>query len=229
MTALRRYRSGLMSGSGGLVAATVLIPAAVLAGAAGTPAATADPCPDIEVIFARGTGGSGLGHVGGVFVDAVRSKVSDRSVEAYSVNYPASFDFDRSAPLGASDAAARVQWMADHCPATRLVLSGISQGAGVIDLITANPGSTGRFTATPMPAQLADHVAAVAVFGNPVRKMADGRSLNEMSGLYGSKTIDLCASDDIFCSDGLDLAAHFSYVENGMVEQAADFVASRLQ
>ena len=211
----------------GILGTAALAPAAALA--AGTASAAADPCPDVEVIFARGTGGSGLGHVGTVFVDALRSRIGSRSLESYSVNDPASFDFQQSAPLGAADAAARVQWMADNCPNTKLVLSGISQGAGVISLITANPGTYGKYTSTPMPAQVADHVAAVAVFGNPLRNMAGGGPLNEISSTYGARTIDLCAPDDLFCSSGMNLGAHFAYAENGMTDQAADFVAGRVQ
>ncbi len=50
-----------------------------------------------------------------------------------------------------------------------------------------------------------------------------------MSSLYGGKTIDLCAPDDMYCAPGGNsFLAHLSYVQNGMVEQAADFVAGRL-
>ncbi|MFN8070255.1 MAG: cutinase family protein [Mycobacterium sp.] len=206
---------------------------AVLATAAinspATPAAAAEPCPDVEVIFARGTGGAGLGDVGQAFVDAVRSKAAGRSVDVYSVNYPASFDFSSSVPVGAADAAARVQWMTDNCPTTKLVLSGISQGAGVIDLITMDQRPLGDWTPTPMAPQLANHVAAVAVFGNPAGTIPGGGSLTAMSSLYGGKTIDLCAPDDMYCAPGGNsFLAHLAYVQNGMVEQAADFVASRL-
>lgn len=202
---------------------TTLAPVAV-------PTASAEPCPDIEVIWARGTAAEpGLGKAGGAFVDALRGKVGGRSVEGYGVNYPAGFDFTSSAPLGAADAIARTQLIADTCPATKIVLGGLSQGAGVMSMITANAGPIGKYTATPMPPQLADHVAAVAVFGNPVRKMApNGGPLNEISALFGPKTIDLCATGDIFCSKGLNIAAHFSYEENGMIDQGAQFAADRV-
>jgi len=213
----------------GFLAVVWAAPAAVLIGV-GTPAAAADPCPDIEVIFARGTGADpGLGFVGDAFVDALRSRVGGRSVAAYAVNYPAGWDFDTSAPQGAADTTARVQWMADNCPATKLVLGGMSQGAGVIDLVTVDPRPLGHFTPTPLPAPLADHVAAVAVFGNPLRNVGGGGPLPALSGTYGPRTIDMCALDDLFCSRGLSLPAHFAYVKNGMVDQAADFVAGKLQ
>lgn len=210
----------------GLVTAALVPLTAVLA----PHPAAADPCPDIEVIFARGTGGVGLGEVGQAFVDAVRSKVGDRSVQVYSVNYPASFDFAASVPVGAADAAARVQSMAAACPNTKLVLSGISQGAGVIDLITMDPHPLGEFSPTPMPAQVAEHVAAVAVFGNPAGTLPGGGSLTAMSSTYGSRTIDLCAPDDLYCfPGGQSFLAHLAYVQNGMVAQAADFVAGHLR
>ena len=91
----------------GAFGAAVLAPAALLMTAAGMPSAAADPCPDIEVIFARGTGADpGLGFVGDALVNSLRSKVGGRSVEAYAVNYPAGYDFDSSAPAGAADAPA---------------------------------------------------------------------------------------------------------------------------
>lgn len=211
----------------GVLGAAVCIPAGA---AVATPTASADACPDVEVIFARGTGApAGLGWLGDAFVERLRAEVDDRSVAAYAVNYPASFDFDTSAPAGAADAAARVQYMADNCPDTKLVLGGNSQGAGVIDLITVDPGPLGRFTPTPMPAHLAGQVAAVAVFGNPLRDIRGGGPLPELSGLYGAKTIDLCGLNDPFCSDGFNFVAHFSYIENGMVDQAVDFVAARVR
>ena len=77
-------------------------------------------------------------HVGGAFVDALRGKVGGRSVGAYAVNYPASFDFLAAAD-GANDASAHIQYMVDNCPNTRLVLGGYSQGAAVIDVISAVP------------------------------------------------------------------------------------------
>lgn len=214
----------------GLLGAAALALFPMLIGGPALPSAAAEPCPDVEVIWARGTAAEpGLGKAGNAFVDALRAKLEGRSVAGYGVNYPASFDFASSAPAGAGDATARVQWDSVNCPATKLVLGGLSQGAGVISLITANAGPLGKYTATPMTPELADHVAAVAVFGNPVRKFQPGGGpLNEISALFGAKTIDLCANNDIFCSNGLNLAAHFSYEENGMIDQGAAFAAERV-
>jgi len=193
------------------------------------PSSAADPCPDVEVVFARGTGEPpGIGWVGEAFVDSLQSKAGGRSVGAYPVNYPAAYDFSNSASVGAGDASAHVQYMVANCPSTRMVLGGMSQGAGVIDLITIGAITVPGFTPAPMPPEVADHVAAVAVFGNPSRNMPGIGPLPAVSPQYGAKTIDLCASGDLFCSEGKSISAHFSYVQNGMVEQAATFAASRI-
>jgi cutinase len=185
------------------------------------PTADADPCPDVEIVFARGTTEPpGVGGIGQAFVDLLRSQLGGRSVGVYAVDYPASRDFDVSTPAGANDASTHIQSMAANCPNTRMVLGGYSQGAGVIDLST-----------TAMPPQVADHVAAAALFGAPKSAFADTLSpgpLPAVGPLYATKTIDLCVPNDPICSDGWDMRAHVAYVETGMVNQAATFAASRV-
>jgi cutinase len=186
--------------------------------------ASADDCPDIEVVFARGTNDApGLGNVGGAFVDALRGKVGGRSVGAYAVNYPATFDF-LAAAGGANDASAHIQYMVNTCPNTRLVLGGYSQGAAVIDVISAVPIPAVGFD-NPLPPNAPDHVAAIAVFGNPSAKL--GLPLT-MSPVWGGRSIDLCNGGDPICqTDGETLAAHRSY-PGGPTNQAANFSAGLL-
>ncbi|MFG1932222.1 cutinase family protein [Mycobacterium sp. NPDC048908] len=202
--------------------------------------ASANPCPDIEVVFARGTDEPrGVGSVGQAFVDSLVPKVGGRSVGVYAVDYPASGAFSSSASAGAAAASAHIQYMVANCPNTKMILGGFSQGAGVIDLITVGPVQVAGFTPAPMPPEVADHVAAVAVFGNPSGNFPGFGPLTAISPLYGPKTIDMCAPGDPLCTPGIpwqiwypwfpaDLSAHLSYAQNGMVGQAADFAASRL-
>jgi cutinase len=187
----------------------------------GTRHASASPCPDIEVVFARGTNEPpGVGGTGQAFVDSLGSEVTGRSVGVYAVNYPATNDFVRSESAGAGDASAHVQSTVANCPNTRMVLGGFSQGAAVIDSITEE-----------LPSEVADHVAAVAVFGNPrstfARTLGGGR-LPTISPLDGPKTINLCVPDDPICSEGSSSTAHGLYVQSGMTNQAATFVAGKL-
>jgi cutinase len=206
-----------------LTVAAVAVSGVTLVGPA---VAQAAACPDVQVVFARGTGEpAGAGRVGDAFADALRSQVPDKSVDVYAVNYPASRDFLRAAD-GANDASLFVQNTAATCPDTQIVLGGYSQGAAVIDaLAIANQPTLGFVN--PMPAAVADHVAAVAVFGNPSIRLLGG-PLTALSPQYGYKTIDLCNGADPVCSTGDDRPAHSLYVEAGLTTQAAQFVANRL-
>lgn len=208
-----------------------------------TPLASADPissaptaaCPDVEVDFARGTTEApGVGGIGQAFVDSLQSHMGQKSVWTYAVDYPASTDWPTAAQ-GVIDAADRVREMAAKCPNTKMILGGYSQGAAVMGYVTAAaipagyalpPGITG-----PMPPEVANHVAAVALFGEP-----SSTFLNRIDAppiavgpLYAAKTIQQCIPDDPVCSlDGSNPAAHGQYVTNGMVDQAADFAARRV-
>jgi cutinase len=199
--------------------------AAITPSIAFAPVASAD-CPDIEVIFARGTDDSpGLGAVGGAFVNALQSKVGGRSVGSYAVNYPADYNF-LLAGDGANDASAHVQYMMGACPNTRLVLGGYSQGAAVIDVITSVPVPILGFN-NPLPPNAPDFVAAVVAFGNPSAKI--GAPLT-IAPVWGPKAIDLCNGGDPICqTDGESVAAHRSpSYTGGFVNTAADFVAARV-
>ena len=211
---------------------SVLLPAiAALAAATATvampltaPAAHAAYCNDIEVVFARGTGEDpGIGRVGDAFVNDLRGLVGDRSLGVYAVNYPANYDFLAVAD-GANDASGHIQWVADNCPNTRLVLGGYSQGAAVVDVVTSIPIPGIGFT-NPLPPPAADHIAAVAVFGNPSAKI--GLPLTS-SPVFGNRAIDICSPGDPICSAGNSVVAHRNYVPDGGANQAAVFAANLL-
>jgi cutinase len=72
---------------------------------------------------------------------------------------------------------------------------------------------------------LPEHVAAVAVFGNPSAKL--GAPLT-ISPVWGSRAIDLCNAGDPVCSDGRNFTAHSNYVGTGLASQAAGFAAGLL-
>jgi cutinase len=200
--------------------------------------ASAAPCPDVDVTFARATTEPpGVGVVGQEFVDSLRSQIGGRSIAVYPVNYPASEDFAPSANAGAVDANAHVESMAANCPNTKLVLGGYSQGALAIDLITIAQLPVSGFVPVSLPQDVADHVAALALFGNPSDRYL-GAPVSTVSPWYGAKAIDLCAPGDPVCTPGalftvpthdeMFSPAHLSYPHSGMPAQAATFVASHL-
>jgi cutinase len=196
------------------------------------PSASAQPCPDVEVVFARGTAEDpGLGPTGQAFVDSLRPRVAPRSMNVYAVNYPATMEFP-TAIDGVRDASAHIRSTAANCPTTQMVLGGFSQGAAVMGFVTSNviPDGAPEGVPNPMPPDVASHVAAVALFGRPNDRFM--RAINQppvvVGPLYAAKTIDLCVPDDLVCSSGLDFNAHTQYAETGMVDQAATFTTGHL-
>ncbi len=221
---LPRFLSSAAVAAAGL-SASVLAPAIPLASA---------QCPDVQVVFARGTGEPpGVGPTGQAFVDTLRSRIGGKSLDVYPVNYPASNDWDTGLD-GIRDAGAHVVSMAHDCPSTKMVLSGYSQGAAVMGFVTSAAVPNGVDPATvpkPLDPAVADHVSSVVLFGMPnVRAM---NFLNEppvaIGPLYQPKTIKVCATEDPVCSDGMNFAAHDTYASDGqMIDKGAAFAASHL-
>ncbi|MDT5124753.1 MAG: cutinase [Mycobacterium sp.] len=189
------------------------------------PAATAEPCSDIKVVFARGTDDTpGLGRVGDAFSATLSGLVGGRSLTTYAVNYPASYDFLAAAD-GANDAAFYIADLTQQCPSTKIVLGGYSQGAAVVDMLAGIPplgnkiGEVG--SAPPLQSSLVPTITAVAVFGNPSTKF----SIPVTNSVFGGRAIDLCKDGDPICSRGRNPFAHSDYVSAGLTNQAASFVA----
>jgi cutinase len=227
----RRFAGAV--GGGAMLSASVLL-------SAPAPAASADPCPDVEVVFARGSGEPpGLGSVGGPFVDSLRSQIGSRSLGVYPVNYPASTDFSNTAFAmtvidGIRDAGNHIESMASNCPKTREVLGGYSQGAALAGYVTSAavpPGVPAGAVPPPMPSEVANHVAAVTLFGTPSAQFLQqyGAPPITIGPLYQPKTLQLCAQGDAICeSVGTPGVAHALYAVNGMTGQAAGYAASHL-
>jgi cutinase len=199
------------------------------------PSAHAAPCPDAEVVFARGTTEApGPGPTGDAFIDALRPRIGAKSLGVYPVDYPATTDFP-TAVNGIMDARAHILSTAAACPKTKMVLGGFSQGAAVMGFVTANVVPDGVSLAdvpAPMPPEIANHIAAVALFGKPSTRFM--RAINDpaitIGPQYVAKTVDLCVDNDLVCDlTGRSFSAHNEYVESGMVDQGATFVANQLQ
>jgi cutinase len=211
----------------GLAPAGLLAASLMLAPATVIPTASAS-CPDVEVVFARGRQESpGAGVIGNAFVGALRSKVN-KNVSLYAVRYPADTEID----VGANDMSAHVQNTINGCPNTRIVLGGYSLGAAVTDVVVAAPIAAFGFNG-PLPAGSDQHIAAVALFGNGTQWVGPITNFNPT---YADRTIDLCHGTDPICKPGDphgwqdNWNQHMAngYIQDGMVNQAADFVAGKL-
>lgn len=205
---------------GRIVVSAPLMILPLFSASTGISVAAADGCPDAEVVFARGTGEPvGPGGPGQAFTDSLTAQVSGKSVTVYPVNYPATNDYANSAKAGAADEVAHVQNTVANCPKTKVVLGGYSQGAGVADLASHQ-----------LSPQVANHVAAVALFGNPQSNYSKQLSDSQIPAIdpsYSPKTIDICLPDDEICAEGGNIIAHLGYVPVA-TDQAATFVAGRL-
>jgi hypothetical protein len=215
----------------------------LLASVAAVPAASAEPCPDVEVVFARGSGQfPGLGDVGQALFDAVRAQAGGRTVGQYAVNYPASSDFTdpvgfpRTVTDGIRDEAFRVQFMSETCPETRLILGGYSQGAAVTGLTTSavTPASIPPdLIPPPISPEQANHVAAVVLFGTPSGDFVPKYEVPAIGigPAFGDRALELCAPGDSVCDGVVTDApntAHTTYAVNGMAAEGAAFAVSKL-
>lgn len=230
------------SRTAGLAGAVALGAMSILAGV-GAPSAAAQPCPDVEVVFARGTSEpTGVGGVGRAFVDALRAQAGSKTVGVYAVNYPAANNFRdrpafaRTVTDGVRDETERLRSMSVRCPQTRLVLGGYSQGAVVTEFATSDrvPGGVPATVAPkPLPPDVADHVAAVVLFGAPEGQflVKYGVPAVSVGPRYTHKTVELCAAGDSVCEGvpkGGPNPAHSLYPVNGMVNAGARYAAGRL-
>src|ERR1700757_2468002 len=180
---------------GGSIASAPLMVLTLFSAPTAMSVAGADGCPDAEVVFARGTGEPvGPGGPGQAFFNSLTAQLPGKSINLYPVNYPSSSDYVNSSHAGADDAVAHVQGTVANCPNTKIVLGGYSQGAGVMDM-----------TSHRLSAQDANHVAAVALLGNPQSSYAKSLSDNQIPALnanYSPKAIDICLPGDTICAEG---------------------------
>ncbi|WP_026151282.1 cutinase family protein [Streptomyces prunicolor] len=207
------------------LAALSLVGGAGLATLSAT-AASAATCSDLDVVAARGTfepGTLGL-IVGDPVFSALQKKITGKTLSSYAVNYPADLSLT-SAATGNLDVVNHVNAQAAACPNQRFILVGYSQGANVVDN-SIGISSAGAVVGSPIvatiPAAVEPRVAAVLLFGNPIRAL--GKSV---TGTYQSRTIDFCANGDPICQNGgTDVGAHLGYTADA--DAAATFAAGKV-
>lgn len=207
------------------MASVAVVPAAQLS------VASAEPCAPVEVIFARGREEPpGIGRIGDALVGALNARLP-QPVGVYAVNYPANTEI----PQGANDISDRIQYMADVCPTTKLIIGGYSLGAASAALALSATQSGFGFT-RPLPPEVSNHVAAVVLVANITRRMVG----SEIGPPYRDRTINVCVPTDPVCGDSLPTAIedlqhvwpnHWqdAYIDAGLVDQGADYAAARVQ
>lgn len=217
---------------------------------AGQGRADAARCPDVEVMFARGTVETAppVGLTGLAFSDALRRDLPGKSVNVWGVPYKATARFSdrryvaQTAIDGINMIQQRITRIAAACPDTRIVLGGYSQGAVVTTYATSStrvrlPERYERqLTGLPqvLPRSVADHVAAVILLGAPSdRWMRDiGTPPLRVGTPYRSKTYRYCIPADTICNGagvGQPNAFHVLYGPGPISDAAARFAAQRIR
>ncbi|WP_260860365.1 cutinase family protein [Mycobacterium tilburgii] len=211
----------------GLVLAIAVSVVAVIGGSA-TPA-RAD-CPNVQLIFVRGTNEPpGLGAVGDALFAALQPSLGQRAVDNYAVNYPASYNFLQTAD-GANDARDHIAAMADQCPATHLVLGGFSQGAAAVSMLAGVP---------PLGNTVGEFGLAAGTGSRPGQQGPGGRHVRQSrqpvdtplstTKQFAGRAIGLCSPGDPVCVvGGRDRDAHHNYSTAPYPDEAASFIAGRV-
>ncbi|QSZ32745.1 hypothetical protein DSL72_002324 [Monilinia vaccinii-corymbosi] len=185
----------------------LLLPLSTFAAPAGEIEARA--CPDLTVIFARGTTEiAPLGSViGPEFLTALKSAFGSSSVTMSGVPYAADVPgfLAGGDPTGSRVMASMVTSALSSCPDTKLVISGYSQGGQLV-----------HNAAKLLPSDVTAKISAAVIFGDPDNGAA-------VQGVSASKTKIICHVGDNICEHGdLILMPHLTY---GMdATAAASFV-----
>ena len=115
---------------------------------------------------------------------------------------------------------------AKACPNQRFVLVGYSQGANVVDDsigISSVGAKVGGPIVATLPASVAPKIAAILLFGNPIRGIG-----HSVTGPYADRTHDTCTANDPVCDPhGTSWKVHrTSYT--AIADETADFAAAHL-
>jgi cutinase len=211
-----------------------LIPLLTTGNGNGTAQRNAVSCPDLAVIFARGTAEPGnMGFlVGPPFATALQNYInstaanrsstgttSTKKVAIQGLDYaaPASGLLVGGSPTGARKLVRLANATNVVCPSTRLSLAGYSQGAEVVrsalDQLSSAANSSSASSST-----LAS-ISSVVLFGDP-------RNGSAIAGVDAAKVLVACHDGDVVCKGGqIILPPHLNYSSDAPA--AAMFVMQR--
>ncbi|MFC7765312.1 cutinase family protein [Leucobacter soli] len=166
-------------------------------------------------------------------------------VQTVDLDYPADAEVKIGATRGARILIDTLNVQADACPEQRFILLGYSQGALIVGDAIASPevrligASVGE-----LAPDAAERVLAVVLYGDPRFRGAESYDVGDfdpsVNGVlprpagsldaFADRLRDYCVSGDIVCQSGFDLdeSGHVAYYSNGMQQDGAAFVITRL-
>lgn len=201
-------------------------------------------CSRYLVMTVRGTGEPTRGQL----LSPVARAISDArpgNVQTVDLGYPADTDVKDGGTRGARTLIDTLNVQADACEEQRFILLGYSQGALIVgDALAAAESRLVGSTVGMLSPPAADRILAVVLYGNP--RFVGSEPYNAgsydpaVNGLlprppgslapYSDRIRDYCVAPDFVCQSSLDLdeRGHIAYYDNGMQEDGAAFVITRL-
>uniref|UniRef100_UPI003F490D09 cutinase family protein n=1 Tax=Nocardia suismassiliense TaxID=2077092 RepID=UPI003F490D09 len=217
MNNLTRWRRHLLHVA---LAATLVSGAA--AQALTSTAAHAIPCAQVDLVVTRGTDEPGFlgAAVGDPLYAALQAVLP--SITAYRVDYPANLLDPWSIGRGSADIVDHLTQQARACPGQRFVLAGYSQGALATHVALGTAFVGWLPGAVVLPAELGDRIAAVVLFGEPLRALGW-----HVPTPYADRTGNFCSPGDPICDrTGHNPTAHVAYGDH--IRDAVQFTADRI-
>lgn len=210
------------------------------------PEPVVDPleCSPYLVITARGTGEPSRGQLLSPVAKAI-SEARPGEVERLDLDYPADSDVKEGGTVGARTLIDTLNVQTDTCDEQRFILLGYSQGALVVgDALSAPEARLVGGTVGEVSEAAAERVFAVVFYGNPRFVGSEpfdyGSYSPQLNGIlprppgsldaYADRLRDYCVAGDFVCQSSLDLdeGPHVEYYTNGMPQDGAAFVITRL-
>lgn len=166
-------------------------------------------------------------------------------MQTVDLDYPADSEVKLGATRGARLLIDTLNVQSGACPEQRFILLGYSQGALIVGDALSAPGvrlvgaDVGELTAAA-----AERVIAVVLYGDPRFLGEESYDAGDfdprLHGLlprpagtlaaFADRLRDYCVARDIICQSSLDLDedGHVAYYSNGMQQDGAAFVITRL-
>lgn len=210
------------------------------------PAPVVDPleCSPYLVITVRGTGEPHRKQL----LSPVARLISDsrpEQVTTVDLDYPATGKIKEGATLGIRTLIDTLNQQADLCPDQDSLVLGYSQGALVIgeSLISPQERLLGE-TVGELTPEASENIAAILLYADPRFVGSDpfgaGDYNPRINGLlerpegsfdaYVDRTRSYCVANDFICQSNapLDEEGHVAYYSNGMQQDGAAFVITRM-
>lgn len=201
-------------------------------------------CTPYLAITARGTGEPTRGQLLSPVARAI-SEARPGSVQTVDIDYPADTDVKAGGTLGVRWLIDTLNLQAEECPEQYFIVLGYSQGALIVgDALSEPDVRLVGAAAGELSPDAADRILAIVLYGDPrflgSEPYNSGTFDERRNGIlprpagslseFADRLRDYCLGRDFICQSSLDLdeQGHIGYYDNGMQQDGAAFVITRL-